>query len=82
MPINLTEQIAPKNIKMNFGAIKNIKFSFGGYYKILARWLRGGTPYNSEGILDENKLIKVVLSNSLPGFIEKNELEEMWKKRL
>ena len=34
--INLTEQVAPKTIKMNFGAIKHTKFPFGGYYKILA----------------------------------------------
>ncbi|PEA25770.1 hypothetical protein CON44_18700 [Bacillus cereus] len=35
MPINLTEQVAPKTIKMNFIAIKDSNFSFWGHYKIL-----------------------------------------------
>lgn len=29
MPINLTEQVAPKTIKMNFGAIKTQNFRLG-----------------------------------------------------
>ncbi|WP_242227092.1 hypothetical protein, partial [Bacillus cereus group sp. BfR-BA-01315] len=35
MPINLTEQVTPKTRKMNFVAIKDIKFSFRVYFKIL-----------------------------------------------
>ena len=35
MPINLTEQVAPKTIKMNFIAIKDPNFSFWGHCKIL-----------------------------------------------
>ncbi|MGG0724687.1 hypothetical protein, partial [Bacillus mycoides] len=35
MPINLTEQVASKTIKMNFIAIKDSNFSFWGHYKIL-----------------------------------------------
>jgi len=31
MLINLTEQVTPKTKKMNFVAIKNIKFWFRGY---------------------------------------------------
>lgn len=33
MPINLTEQVAPKTIKMNFGAIKTQNFRLGGTSK-------------------------------------------------
>ncbi|EJR98563.1 hypothetical protein IKS_05387 [Bacillus cereus VDM062] len=36
MPINLAEQIAPKTIKMNFGAIKTQNFCLGGVIKFLS----------------------------------------------
>jgi hypothetical protein len=33
MPINLTEQVAPKTIKIKFGAIKAQNFRLGGTLK-------------------------------------------------